>query len=190
MNKKDLRSIYLEKRLSLLPNEYKVRSEKIVSHFFDFVDLKRIKTIHVFLPMVKYNEFNTWEIIDRIRKEWTSIRFSIPKVNTHTHQLDNFYFETKEQLRENKWGISEPQFGDITNPSDIDLVIVPLLTIDKSGHRVGYGKGYYDKLLSVCKPACQKIGVSLFEPIEKIEDVNKLDIALDFCVTSEAVLKF
>jgi len=69
-------------------------------------------------------------------------------------------------------------------------VIVPLLAIDKRGHRVGYGKGYYDKLLSQCKPTCMKVGVTLFEPIEEIEDVNEMDVPLDYCLTPASYIKF
>ena len=190
MNKKELRSIYLEKRLALTDSEYVDRNKKLVDLFFTMVDLNGINVIHIFLPMVKYKEPNTWPIIERIKKENPAIRFSIPKVNTKNQLLDSFYFDSQDQLKENKWGIQEPQFGDHTDPKDIDLVIVPLLAIDKRGHRVGYGKGYYDKLLSQCKPTCLTVGVTLFEPIENIEDVNKLDVALNTCITPKKFKKF
>jgi 5-formyltetrahydrofolate cyclo-ligase len=140
--------------------------------------------------MLKYKEFNTWLIIEQVKKEMPSIRFSIPKVNAKIQLLENYYFESKDQLNENKWGIQEPLFGDKTMAEEIDLVIVPLLAFDKSGHRVGYGKGYYDKLLSTCRPNTLKIGVSLFQPVENIEDTNNLDVALDFCVTPEKIISF
>jgi 5-formyltetrahydrofolate cyclo-ligase len=69
-------------------------------------------------------------------------------------------------------------------------VIVPLLAVDKNGHRVGYGKGYYDKLLSQCKSTCLKVGISLFELIEKIEDANEMDVALNYCVTADEAINF
>ncbi len=190
MLKKELRPVYIEKRLALSDEEYTLRNQKIVDNFFSNFDLKEIKVIHIFLPMIKYKEFNTWLIIERIKKEYPTIRFSIPRVNNKNQVLENFYFDSPDQLKENPWGIQEPQFGERTHPEDIDLVIVPLLAVDNTGHRVGYGKGYYDKLLSQCKPTCLKVGFSLFDPVEKIEDVNELDVALNFCITPKREIIF
>ena len=72
----------------------------------------------------------------------------------------------------------------------IDVVFVPLLAYDKQGNRVGYGKGFYDKFLSECKPNVVKIGLSFFEPEELIEDVFENDVKLDFCVSSNTILSF
>lgn len=186
MLKKELRASYLEKRLALSDREYADRNQKLVENFFTSVDLTGVNVIHVFIPMIKYKEPDIWPVLERTKKEKPSIRFSIPRVNYKTQELENFYFESPDQLKENKWGIQEPKFGERTHPEHIDLVIVPLLAVDIHGHRVGYGKGYYDKLLSVCKPTCLKVGISLFDPIDKIEDVNELDVALDFCVTTNS----
>jgi 5-formyltetrahydrofolate cyclo-ligase len=70
------------------------------------------------------------------------------------------------------------------------MVLVPLLALDKSGHRVGYGKGFYDKFLAECRIRCQRIGISLFQPIDMIEDVGEDDITLTHCLTPSGVLKF
>ncbi len=190
MLKKELRSAYLEKRLALSDIEYTNRNQEIANHFFREINLDGIKVIHIFIPMVKYKECNTWLIIERIIKEMPAIRFSVPRVNTERQLLENFYLESREQLKENKWGIEEPRFGEKTRTKDIDLVMVPLLAFDKAGHRVGYGKGYYDKLLSECRSGTLKIGVSFFSPIEKIEDVNELDVALDSCITPKKLFYF
>ena len=42
----------------------------------------------------------------------------------------------------------------------IDVVFVPLLIFDKQGHRIGYGKGYYDRFLSKCKKDTIKVGLA------------------------------
>ena len=190
MRKQELRSVYLQKRIALSDEAYAERSNKIATLFFENINLTNIKVVHVFLPMIKSKEPNTWAIIERMKKEFPSIRFSIPRVNNKTQVLENFYFDSPDQLKENTWGIQEPQVGEPTNAKDIDLVLVPLLAVDKNGHRVGYGKGYYDKFLSLCKPTCLKIGLSLFDPIDKIEDVNEQDVALQSCVTPDQYVRF
>ena len=66
------------------------------------------------------------------------------------------------------------------------MVLVPGVCFDRDGHRVGYGKGFYDRFLKTCRPDCVKIGLSFFEPVEKIDDVHNGDIALDFLVSAES----
>jgi 5-formyltetrahydrofolate cyclo-ligase len=70
------------------------------------------------------------------------------------------------------------------------VVFVPLLAYDKSGQRVGYGKGFYDTFLQQCKPNTVKIGLSFFAPEENIEDVSANDVALDYVVTPEGIVRF
>jgi 5-formyltetrahydrofolate cyclo-ligase len=70
------------------------------------------------------------------------------------------------------------------------MVIVPLLAVDNNGHRVGYGKGFYDRFLAECRIRCLRIGISLFDPVEIIEDMDDLDIALTHCLTPSMLLKF
>jgi len=67
----------------------------------------------------------------------------------------------------------------LTESKDLDLVLVPLLAFDKENHRVGYGKGYYDRFLKQCRTDSKKIGLSFFHAVEKIDDVNEHDLALD-----------
>jgi 5-formyltetrahydrofolate cyclo-ligase len=64
------------------------------------------------------------------------------------------------------------------------------LAFDKKGHRVGYGKGFYDKFLTECKPKIINIGLSFFVPEELISDVLESDVILDYCVTPSGVYEF
>ena len=72
----------------------------------------------------------------------------------------------------------------------IEVVFVPLLGYDLKGNRVGYGKGFYDRFLSECKPETLKIGLSFFEPEELITDVFVEDVKLDYCVTPKETYQF
>ena len=70
------------------------------------------------------------------------------------------------------------------------MVLVPLLGFDERGHRVGYGKGFYDRFLAECNPKIQKIGLSLFEPVAQIDDTSDFDIPLDACITPNRIWYF
>lgn len=190
MTKQELRKNYLQKRQSLSEAAYGQLNFQLYQNFFSSVDLSFIHILHTFLPITSKKEVDTWLIIDRIRREFPHIRISIPRVNATKGELEHFYFEGLHQLMTNEWGIQEPKQGIPTEPEKIDLVLVPLLAFDKLGHRVGYGKGYYDKFLKTCKPACQKIGLSLFEAEKKIEGTNHQDVPLTKCITPTGVIQF
>jgi 5-formyltetrahydrofolate cyclo-ligase len=70
------------------------------------------------------------------------------------------------------------------------MVLVPLLCADPSGHRVGYGKGFYDRYLAKCRPGCLKIGLNYFAPVDQGFDADEHDIRLDACVTPELTYHF
>jgi 5-formyltetrahydrofolate cyclo-ligase len=182
MTKQELRGQFVNFRNALTEAEYNQRGQKISDNFFSSVDISTFKAIHIFLPIISKREPNTWLIIDRLTEEFSKIRISIPKMEDK-NTLRNFYFEGKDQIKNNKWNIPEPQFGEITPTDSIDLVIVPLLAFDLEGNRVGYGKGFYDHFLKECRMDCKKIGLSLFEPIEKISDINANDVKLTHCIT-------
>ena len=190
MTKQELRQLYLQKRMMLSEAEYGQLIFRLYQNFFSNLDLSFIKILHTFLPITSKKEVDTWLIIDRIKREFPHIRISIPKVNSKTGVFDSFYFEGLHQLVTNSWGIQEPKQGIPTEPEKIDLVLIPLLAYDRKGHRVGYGKGYYDKFLATCRPDCKKIGLSLFEAEEKIKDVSDFDIRLDHCITPSGEVNF
>lgn len=189
MTKQELRKIYLEKRQSLSEAEYGQLNFQLYQNFFSAIDLSFIKVLHIFLPIISKHEPDTWLIIDRIRREFPHIRISIPKVNNQKGELENFYFEGLHQLTTNEWGIQEPKQGIPAEPEKIDFVVVPLLAFDTRGYRVGYGKGYYDKFLSQCKPETRKVGISLFPPVEVLP-IDDWDVPLHSCVTAAEVFEF
>jgi len=183
MTKAALRKLYLQKRLALSESATVQLSKQLSKTSFLCTDLSGIGVLHTFLPIKKNKEPDTFYIIDRIRRENPSIQLSIPKVNEENGLLENYYWEGHDQLRENKWGIPEPQHGIPTPPEKIDMVLVPLLVFDQQGHRVGYGKGYYDRFLTTCRKDCKKIGLSFFRPIELISPSEEHDQKLDQVIT-------
>ncbi|HWA35368.1 MAG TPA: 5-formyltetrahydrofolate cyclo-ligase [Cyclobacteriaceae bacterium] len=181
MIKSELRKVYLEKRKQLSEGELAQLNLQLYNLFFSSVDLSFVKVLHCYLPLPKNKEPDTWMIIDRVRREFPQIKICIPRVEEDGN-LENIYFEGLHQLQTTAWGIQEPKQGVITPSEKIDIVIVPLLVFDKTGQRVGYGKGYYDKFLMNCRIDCQKIGLSYFPPVERISDTYAGDVALTMCL--------
>jgi 5-formyltetrahydrofolate cyclo-ligase len=183
MTKKELRKIYLKKRMELTDSDYHRLSQQICDQFFAAVKFSGIHVVHTFLPIRKNKEVDTWLIIDRLKKTFPQVKISIPRINNQTAALEHYYFEDASQLKTNTWEIPEPVMGIPTQIEKIDAVLVPLLAFDKEGHRLGYGRGFYDKFLSSVRHDCLKIGLSFFEMVEKIEGIDETDIPLDLIIT-------
>jgi 5-formyltetrahydrofolate cyclo-ligase len=190
MRKTELRSSYQKKRYALSSAEYLQLNHRLCENFFAHIDLSFAKVIHTFIAIEKKKEPDTWPIIDRVRREFPNVRLSIPRVNDQTSELENFFLEGIDQLNINTWGIPEPKQGIPTPSEKIDMVLIPLLCFDKVGHRVGYGKGFYDKFLSEVRTDCKRVGLSFFEPVDKIDDVSEYDVPLNYCVTPNETFSF
>jgi 5-formyltetrahydrofolate cyclo-ligase len=189
MQKSELRKIYLEKMKSQTPTEREEKSRRIAERFFDEFDLKNIKFLHLFLAIEKFGEIQTEFIFRRIWREFPHIKTVVPRVDFSENLMRSVEFTEATKLSANKWEIIEPAGDEFVESKLIDAVLVPLLCFDERGFRVGYGKGFYDKFLTTWGENTLKIGLSFFEPIRKIADVNEFDIKLDFCVMSDKIWK-
>ncbi|MBX0333862.1 5-formyltetrahydrofolate cyclo-ligase [Pontibacter sp. HSC-14F20] len=187
MRKAELRKTMLQRRRTLSVDEVAVRSQRIADLFFQQFALKAGQTVHLFLPIIKNNEVNTWAIIERLRLEYPEVRVAVPVTDAIQNVLTHHHLTEESVLVENAWGIPEPKDGQIIHANEVDLVLIPLLAFDKQGHRVGYGKGFYDRFLAECRPDVVKIGLSLEPPVEHIADPNVYDVLLDFAITPQGV---
>ena len=187
MTKSELRKIYLEKQKSLSAVEREEKSSQIATRFFASFDLARVKLLHVFLPIERNGEIDTFILIKRLRRDFPQIVTVTSRVDFETMTLESRRFDSETKLVENRWRISEPADGELFENKRIDVCLVPLLCFDERGFRVGYGKGFYDKFLSECRKDCLKIGLSYFPAAEEISDAREFDVKLDFCVTPQAV---
>jgi 5-formyltetrahydrofolate cyclo-ligase len=188
MNKAEIRKVYLQRRQALTDAQWQADSAAICNRFFSSVDLSFIKKIHTYLPIEGKKEPDTWLLIDKIRREHPHVRLIVPRIDKG--HLSHFFFEGIHQIKPSAWGIPEPTQGVPAEPSEIDMVIVPLLAADMKGHRVGYGKGFYDRFLRECRSDCVKIGLSLFPVIDTIIDVGAHDVMLNALVTPDNYVWF
>lgn len=190
MKKVELRSLYLERRRTLSAAQLQKDSLRICKRFFSSLDLSSIRYLHSYIPIAKFNEIETLPILEHVWTGFPRITTLAPKFDFESGEVVSVEQRHDTVLRQNKWSIPEPEANDLIEPEMIDLVIVPLLCCDSAGHRVGYGKGIYDKFLRHCRADCKKVGLNLFEPVESIDDVGEHDVALDYCVTPNELFTF
>lgn len=143
---------------------------------------------HIFLSIEEHKEINTDYILNILSGKDKNIVIS--KSNFKDTSLINYLLTDNTLIKKSNWGIPEPVEGIEISNDKIDVVFIPLLTFDKSGNRVGYGKGFYDKFLGNCKPETIKIGLSFFEAEDEIENVFENDVRLDYCVTPKHLYRF
>ncbi len=187
MNKAELRIIYLARQKSLSSSERAQKSRDITRLFFECVDFTKINLLHCFIPIEKFNEVDTAHILGALRENSPKTRIAVPRVNFETAELESLIYTSDAELIENEWGIREPSNGELVEVSTIDLVLVPGVAFDRTGHRVGYGKGFYDRFLKRCRPDCTKIGLGFFEPVDQIPDVHSGDTELNACITPDGI---
>ncbi len=118
------------------------------------------------------------------------MRLAVPVVQPDGQTLRHYHLTPNTRLADNRWGIPEPVGAAEVAPPQLDAILVPLLAFDEEGHRVGYGKGFYDRFLRECRPEARRIGLSLEPPVPKITDVWPGDIRLHACLTPEGVRWF
>ena len=187
--KQELREEYLKKREALSDLEIYRLNKELLSEFKK-LSLKEIHFIHFFIPIKKFREPDTLPIIHWILKEHPEKEIVLSRCNLETNLMEHFIWDGRQELISNRWGIKEPHRGTKVLSQQLDAVIVPLLVFDKEGHRVGFGKGFYDRFLADCRADCKKIGLSFFDPIDKILDIDAHDAKLDLCITKDKVWNF
>ena len=190
MTKSELRKSYLERRAQLSLSDRSELSEKIAGNFFQNFDLEAVTALHCYISIEKFNEINTAPIFERIWKDFPQIMTAVPRVNYRTNELESPIFGPDVELTEGRWSIPEPFHDVFVEDTAFDIVLVPLVCFDERGHRVGYGKGYYDRFLRRCREDCLKIGLSYFSPTADIADTHNADVQLNYCITPDGIFHF
>lgn len=143
---------------------------------------------HIFLPITEQKEVDTEFILHLLSGKDKEIVIS--KSDFESRKMTHYLLTDNTKIKKNEYNIPEPIDGIEVPATKIDVVFVPLLAFDSKGNRVGYGKGFYDKFLSECKPETIKIGLSFFEAEVLISDIFENDIQLDYCITPDKVYEF
>lgn len=189
MRKSEVRKTFIEKR-SFLTMQEKMKYDDLLLIQLQATELPFITFLLSYWPMEDKNEPNTHLFTDYLGFLNPEIVVCYPKVDLSSFNMQSIQTNDDTRFIKNSYQIYEPQNGDVIKPAGLDMIFVPLLAVDKRGFRVGYGKGYYDRFLSTCRPNCLKIGFSYFEPLDAIEDTHEFDVPLDLCVTPTSVYVF
>jgi 5-formyltetrahydrofolate cyclo-ligase len=130
-------------------------------------------------------EIDDLTLLKKFKKKGFNISLPVIKKN---FQMDFYKWSFSDLLKVNKYGIPEPEKKNIVYP---DILLIPLVAFDKELNRLGYGGGYYDRLIEKLSKKKKIIKIGLAFSIQKIDKVpiNVYDQKLDYIVTNEYILK-
>lgn len=183
MTKEQLRESMREKRRALGQSEVLILSEKIRKGLFSLDCIKSANTVCTFLSAFK--EPDTLEIVRLLKK--SGKRVAVPVTDEKNTTLSLSYIDGTDDLTRGAYGIYEPSVIQTADICDMDAVLVPALAFDRSGGRMGFGKGYYDRLLA--GKDCIKVGLCYdFQLLDKIP-TEPHDVAMDYIITDKNILE-
>lgn len=183
LHKKNIRKYIREIRSSISSEDIFRRSYAIYNTLVRIVDFKKIRTISCYLDFD--NEVATYLFIMHCLEHGVDI--VVPKISSDEMIFKYISLDDSKKLDENKYGILEPT-DDAKDclVSDIDIFIVPALAFDESGCRLGYGKGFYDRVLKQNKHAL-RIGLSYCFQILPFLPSDEHDEFVDIMVTEHNI---
>ncbi len=116
-------------------------------------------------------------------------QLALPRI-TPDGPVDFHRWTFGEALQKGQFGLQEPYgHAALIRP---DFILVPLLGVDRQGHRLGYGQGHYDRTLSNLRQTGDVIacGIGYFEQIQATLPIEPHDEKLDWLVTDECAILF
>ena len=130
-------------------------------------------------------EIDDLELLKKFEKKKFNISLPVVKKN---FKMDFYQWSFSDPLKINKYGIPEPETKNLVYP---DVLLIPLVAFDKNLNRLGYGGGYYDRLIEKLSKKKKIVKIGLALSVQKIDKVpiNIYDQKLDYIVTNKNILK-
>lgn len=155
MDKKELRQIIRAEKKKHTVAELALLSEQIAQVLLHHPRLVSARTILLYHALP--DEVDTKRVLSELKKQGKMVL--LPKVVSETEMTIHPYLDEESLQKDSSFGIMEPDNAPFTDYSSIDLMIIPGMAFDDECHRLGRGKGYYDRFLARVPDNIYKIGV-------------------------------
>jgi 5-formyltetrahydrofolate cyclo-ligase len=183
-NKKKIRKDILSLRNALPRTELAAMSRRICRSFIHLPMLSDCSSVMIFLSFG--SEINTDDIIRWLWQQKKKV--FVPLCKPETREMDIIPITTFADVEPGYFGIREPK-RELRTPvakAEIDLIAVPAVAFDRSGYRVGYGGGYYDRFMTGLN--VPKIGLAFSCQLIPEVPVDKYDQAVQGIVTEQGYI--
>ena len=178
MDKNTLRGVLLQKRAEFSREERKGMDHDIAAGIIDSPLFKNASMLLIYAPLE--NEINLLPLAHVARKRGLSIAF--PRCDKETNTMQFYILPEGQKLTPGAYGIPEPpEDAEVCIPDERSLCIVPALSYDLAGNRIGYGKGYYDRYLATFPGV--KIGATYAPMLLKRVPTEAHDLPVDWIFT-------
>lgn len=183
----EIRKEILSARRELSPEFVELKSSIIIDKIMSSNAYKKSKSIMVYVDF--NNEIQTGKLITGALAENKQV--SVPITNVKERKLTPSRLTAyPNDLAPGVWGIPEPKPELIcpVDPGDIDLVVVPGVSFDVRGNRLGYGAGFYDRFLPRTKS--RTIFIAPCFEMQVLEDVfpDTHDVPVHFIYTEDRII--
>ena len=169
-------------RSSLTPAQREQMSGQVCSHLLAMLDGMDPLMVYVSKPL----EVHTRSLLDHLLKRRRKV--VVPIIEKETKTLRLSYLEDTAHLVESTFHVPEPIGNELPAlADDVKAVIVPVLAFDRTGHRLGYGAGYYDRFLAK-HPRITRIGLAFSCQQVPSVPADEHDIRMDFIITENEIL--
>ena len=180
-----LKSKLRKKALKLRKKNYKKNIQINFSQLIKIIKKEKLdkKIIGGYYP-VNF-EIDDLVLLKKFEKKKFNISLPVIKKN---FKMDFYKWSFFDPLKVNKYGIPEPEKKYMVYP---DILLIPLLAFDKNLNRLGYGGGYYDRLIKKLSKKKNIIKIGLAFSVQEIDKVpiNMYDQKLDYIVTNKYIIK-
>lgn len=185
-SKSKIRKRILNVRNNMSKEDVKKNSNAIMDKITSLDIYKQSKVVFIYMDFK--NEVITSNLIKHMLSE--KKRVVIPYTDSINTVLIPSEITKESDLKQNSFGYYEPKSILPVNIEEIDLVIVPGVVFDKNLNRIGFGKGYYDKILNRLKPSAKKI--ALAHDFQVLEDIpaEEHDVKMDMIITEKNIYPF
>lgn len=184
--KERFRQSLRERRAAISEDDFIRKSQRITDRLRQQPEFRQARTIHCYVSMNRRREVNTHPLIRELLAAHK--RLVVPVTNFADQNLDHLFLHSFDDLKQNKWGVLEPETGERCSPEELDLIIVPMVGGDEQGRRIGYGGGFYDRFLQAVN--CPAIGLCFEETIVPELPTEPFDVPLDKILTDQRVIQF
>ena len=181
--KRALRREILAERDALPADDRSSRSEAIADRFLELPEAASTRIVLAFWSFG--SEVDTAPLIARLRSQGTTV--ALPRIEGS--EVVPVVATPGAAMTETSFGAMEPAEGSVLGVAELDLVVVPGVAFDRSCDRMGYGAGYYDRLLGLRRDGVGAIAVAFSIQIVDGVPTGAIDQRIDGVVTELEVIR-